>query len=110
MKTETKLPLLFRQSPVKSMRMWKEGFSKLTPLDHSYAKRDGHLWAIFGATTFSLTFLVQVASMGSWLMTFQKAGVGIFVGAIAYLQFVEYRKETQKIKELNDMKQYMEGL
>lgn len=84
--------------------MWKEGFSKLTPMDHALAKRTGHLWAFFGGITACAALLIQVPYGKSLLPTATLLGFGVLVGGISYLQFIEWRKENQKIEGLNALK------
>ena len=107
-KAKKTLPLILRQNPLQSLKDWKRGFEELTPLDHSIAKRVAHFWAILGATTAAIALLLQVPYGDETLPTTVKLGFGIFISAIAYLQFVEYRKENQKVKGLESMKGMME--
>lgn len=107
MKKKTKIPLILRQHPKKSWKMFKEGLKNLTPMDHALAKCTGHFWAVFGASAASMALLLQVPYGDQVLPTSTKAGFGIFVGAIAWLQFVEWRKEKQKIFGLEQMKSLM---
>ena len=94
--------LIFRQNPIKSWKDWKKGFNKLTSMDHAIAKRAGHFWGILGATMASLSLIVQ--SFDGVKLSTSTLGFGILVGAIAYLQFIEWRKENQKITSLERMK------
>ncbi len=97
--------LIFKQSPRKSWKAWKQGFNKLTPMDHALAKRSGHFWAMLGASTASMALLVQVplGFMENILPSISTMGFGILIGAISYLQFCEWRKENQKISGLEAM-------
>ena len=104
--------LIFRQSPAKSWKAWKEGFNKLTPMDHAVAKRSGHFWAMLGASTASMALLIQ-APLGfieNVLPSTSTLGFGVLIGAISYLQFCEWRKENQKISGLESMKEMTKGL
>ena len=102
--------LIFRQSPVKSWNDLKKGFDKLTPMDHAVSKRSGHFWGMLGASTASLSLLLQVPFGDKLLPTTSTLGFGILVGAISYLQFCEWRKENQKISGLEKMNEITKGL
>lgn len=101
-------PLLFKQSPIKSYKMWKEGFRNLTPLDHCFAKRSGHFWGMFGGTTACLALLAQIPFGHNVISGAASLGFGIMTGGFAWLQFVEWRKEEQKIYELKKMMEMIE--
>ncbi|KKM18812.1 hypothetical protein LCGC14_1661880 [marine sediment metagenome] len=86
--TETK------QSFIKKL---KEGYKKLTPLDHARAKKSGHQWAIIGgALAIGVMFY-----RGVWYFA-------LFLGAIIWLQYVELRKEKQKIDGIIKMQEQMD--
>ncbi len=102
------LPLILRQNPVQSLKDFKRGLNNLTPKDHAIAKKSGHMWAIFGATSASFSLLFQIPSSPTLNAALSKLGFGLFVGAIGYLQFVEWRKERQKIKGIENMKIQLE--
>ena len=106
--TNKPIPLLFRQNPIRSFKMWKDGFNKLTPLDHAIAKREGHLWAIFGAWTASSSLFVQSPYSTDLSSAMVKIGFGVFVSALGWLQLVEWRKEKQKVMSLKSMGEMME--
>ena len=97
--------LIFKQSPIKSWKAWKQGFNKLTPMDHAIAKRSGHFWGMLGASTASMALLIQapLGFMENMLPSTSTLGFGVLVGAISYLQFCEWKKENQKISGLEDM-------
>jgi len=98
-------PLILRQSPIRSYKMWKEGFRNLTMLDHAHAKRSGHLWGMLGGFTACIFLILQVP-MGKNIMNGAATlGFGTLTGAIAYLQFVEWRKQEQQVYELKKMKE-----
>ena len=85
--------------------MWKEGFRNLTVLDHAYAKRSGHFWGTLGGGCAGLFLILQVP-MGKNIMNGAATlGFGVLTCAISYLQFVEWRKEDQKVYELLKMKE-----
>ena len=100
--------LIFKQNPIKSWKAWKEGFNKLKPMDHALAKRAGHFWGILGASMASMSLLLQVPFRDKLATSTSTLGFGILVGAIAYLQFCEWRKENQKISGLETMNKMTE--
>lgn len=104
--------LIFKQSLGKSWKMWKEGFNKLTPMDHALAKRSGHFWGMMGGSTASMALLIQapLGFLENILPSTATLGFGILVGAISYLQFCEWRKENQKISGLESMRELTKGL
>lgn len=100
----SRLPLLFRQSPVKSFRMWKAAFNEITPLQHALAKSAGHFWGMLGGSCATSALFLQLLFFdGSGFGALTMFGFGVFVGAISYLQFVEWRKAEQQIKGIRDM-------
>lgn len=72
----------------------KEGYKKLTPLDHARAKKSGHLWAVIGG----ILATAVTTYNGSWHW-------GIFLLAITWLQYVELRKEKQRIDGIIKMQE-----
>ncbi len=104
--------LIFRQNPRKSLKMWKEGFNKLTPMDHAVAKRSGHFWGMLGASMASMSLLIQapIGFFENILPSTSTLGFGVLVGAISFLQFCEWRKEGQKIVGLENIKEITKGL
>ncbi len=92
------LPKILRQNPKQSLKDFKKGLNNLTPKDHMIAKKTGHFWGILGASTASIGILLQVPYSINFLPGLSKFGFGILVGAIAYLQFVEWRNERQKLR------------
>ncbi len=75
----------------------KEGYKNLKPIDHIKAKKNGHLWAVIGG---SLALTVMLYN-GIWYFS-------VFIAALIWLQFVELRKERQKIDGIVKMEQLME--
>ena len=102
--------LILKQNPVKSWKDLKKGFNKLTPMDHAVAKRTGHFWGMLGGSTASMSLLLQVPFGDKLLPSISTLGFGILVAALSYLQFVEWRKENQKITGLDNMKKITKGL
>lgn len=100
-----KLPKILRQNPIQSLKDWKHGFNNLTLLDHALAKRVGHFWGMVGAGTASLSLMLRITLDGSFLDNSTKAGFGLIVAAFGYLQFVEWRRENQKVHGLEKMKE-----
>ena len=106
---------IFNQSVQQSWKDYKEGFNRLKPIDHAIAKRVGHFWAILGAGTASVSLLTQGISKLFYAIInnnvessiFSTLGFGLLVGAISYLQFIEWRKENQKVSGLEKMEESM---
>ena len=97
------IALILRQSPKKSLKDFKRGLSQLTPKDHMRSKIVFHSWATFGATMASLSLLLRVFDTNNILSAGSTLGFGIFVAGMAGLQFVEWRKEKQKLTNLDNM-------
>lgn len=99
------LPKILRQSPIQSYKDLRKGFNELTPLDHAYSKRIGHFWGMFGGTAGALSLAFRAPHADSNLSEVSMFGFAFIVGSFAWLQFVEWRKEDQKINELKKMKE-----
>ncbi len=97
------LPLILRQSPKKSLKDFKRGLKELTTQDHMNSKIAFHLWAMIGASTASMSFLLRIFNSDSISSVASTLGFGIFIGAISGLQFVEWRKEKQKLNNFDKM-------
>lgn len=98
---------LFKQSPAKSWREYKDALRNLTPLDHAQAKQAGHFWAMLGGSTACAALLTQVPGGATYAVRFATLGFAILVGGISYLQYVEWRKETQKIENIRAFEEGM---
>lgn len=102
-----KLPLILKQSPRQSLKDFKRGLNELTPRDHMESKIVFHFWAMFGATTASISLFLRIFSTESILSRTSSISFSIFILAIAGLQFVEWKKERQKLKSFKDMNKLM---
>jgi len=101
------LPKILRQSPGKSLKDFKRGLDNLTPEDHMRSKIVFHSWAMLGASTASMSLFLRVFSADSILSGASSVGFSIFILGIAGLQFVEWRKERQKLKGFDKMNKLM---
>ena len=102
------IPLLFKQSPIKSFRMWKEALNHLTPIDHAEAKKSGHFWATLGSLAAGSSVVMMTDYSKGLLSSISNISFGIIVLAFGYIQYSSWREERQKIKGLEEMKKSME--
>lgn len=81
-------------NPREFMQRWKKGIMNLSEEQRMKAKRNGHLWAVIGGLV-GLSFLVY---QRIWFFT-------IFISAIIYLQWIEYRVTRQQLDGFRSMQQ-----
>ena len=68
-------------------RRWKQGMKEITPVQQIHAKMVGHLWGAIGLVLAMAVMLYR----GIWYF-------GIFLGAMIWLQWWEYKGARQQYK------------
>jgi len=79
-------------NPKEIIRKLKEGYKKLTLLDHAKAKMQGHIGAVVGGLLAMIVLMIREV----WFIV-------VFIGAITWLQYVELRKEVGNVAGLEKM-------
>ena len=71
------------------------------------SKKTAHFWGTFGASAACLSLFVRIPYSESFIQGASTLGFGTLIGAIAYLQYIEWRKERQKLNGFAQMKASM---
>lgn len=95
--TKSKFMQNFKKlGPKEFFKKWGEGFKKLPPLELAKSKRDGHAWAVIGGSV----AVAYMAAFGLWYFI-------IFMSAVTYLQWIEYKKMLQQINGMKELQKQM---
>ena len=86
-------------NPKEFMRRWKKGIMELSEEQRMKAKRNGHFWAVIGGFI-GFGFMLY---KGIWFFS-------IFIMAIVYLQWIEYRITRQQLKGFQEMQQEIQDV
>ena len=85
-------------TPKEFMQRWKKGIMELSEEQRMKATRNGHLWAVIGGLIgFGFMLYKQI-----WFFS-------IFIMAIIYLQWIQYRVVRQQLKGFTEMQEEIIG-
>lgn len=85
-------------NPKEFIQRWKKGMMELSEEQRLKATRNGHLWAVIGGLIgFAFMLYKQM-----WFFT-------VFILAIIYLQWIQYRVVRQQLKGFKELQDEIVG-